>query len=76
MKVEMTVIECRVHQLDAVEVKQPAQEVARQDAEPALDVREENDGFAGPLRRELLSCRRPPADLHLGHHSIPQSTSD
>jgi hypothetical protein len=46
---------CQVHQLDAVVVKQPAQEVARRDAEPALDVREANDGLAGPLCRELLS---------------------
>jgi hypothetical protein len=27
-----------VHQLDAIEVQQPGQEVARRDAEPALEV--------------------------------------
>jgi hypothetical protein len=26
-------------------------------------VREEDDGLAGPLRRELLARHRPPADL-------------
>jgi hypothetical protein len=56
----------QVHQLDAVEVKKPAQEVARRDAESEIDVREEDDGLAGPLRLELLSRRRPQTDLHLG----------
>jgi hypothetical protein len=55
-----------VHQLEAVEVEESMQEVARQDAEPALDVREEDDSLTGPLRRELLACRLPPADLRLG----------
>jgi hypothetical protein len=36
-----------VHQLDAVEVEEPAQEVAREDAEPALDVHEEDNGLPG-----------------------------
>jgi hypothetical protein len=31
-----------------------------------LDVHEEDDGLAGPLRRELLARRRPQADLRLG----------
>jgi hypothetical protein len=31
-----------------------------------LDMREEDDGLASPLRRELLACRRPQADLRLG----------
>jgi hypothetical protein len=56
----------QVHQLGAVEVKQPVQEVARRDAEPTLDVREEDDGLAGPLYRELLSRRQPPTDLRFG----------
>jgi hypothetical protein len=55
-----------VHQLDAVEVEQLAQKVARRDAEPALDVHEEADALADPLRRELRSRRRPPTDLHFG----------
>jgi hypothetical protein len=31
-----------------------------------FDVREEDDGLSGPLRRELLAYHRPPADLRLG----------
>jgi hypothetical protein len=61
----------QVHQLDAVEVKKPA----CRDAEPALDVREEDDGFASPLRQELLPRRRPPIDLRLGPQQ-PTSAND
>jgi hypothetical protein len=35
-------------------------------------VHEEDDGLAGPLRRELLARHRPPADLRLGLNN-PQS---
>jgi hypothetical protein len=56
----------QVHQLNAVEVEEAAQEVTRRDAEPALDMREEDDGLASPLRRELLARRWPPANLRLG----------
>jgi hypothetical protein len=56
----------QVHQLDVVEVEESAQEVARRDAEPALDVCEEDDSFASALRRELLARCRPPADPRLG----------
>jgi hypothetical protein len=67
MTVEMMVIVWhQVHQLNAVEVEEAAQQVARRDAEPALNMGEEDDGLAGPLRRELLAWRRPPADLRLG----------
>jgi hypothetical protein len=45
----------QVHQLDVVEVEESAQEVTSRDAEPTLDVREEDDGLAGPLRQELLA---------------------
>jgi hypothetical protein len=55
-----------MYQLDAVEVEEATQEVARRDAESALDMREEDDGLAGPLRRELLTRRRPTTDLRLG----------
>jgi hypothetical protein len=51
--------------LNVVEVEEVAKEVARRDAESALDVREEDDSLVGPLRRELLACRRPPANLRL-----------
>jgi hypothetical protein len=47
-------------------MEEAAQEVARRDAEPALDMHEEDDGHAGPLCQELLARRRPPADLRLG----------
>jgi hypothetical protein len=56
----------QVYQLDAVEVQKPTQKIACEDAESALDVREEDDGLAGSLRQECLSRRRPPPDLHLG----------
>jgi hypothetical protein len=55
-----------MHQLDPEELQQPAQEVARGDAESALDVRDEDDGLAGALGREHLSRSRPPPDLRLG----------
>jgi hypothetical protein len=55
-----------VHQLDAVEVEEAMQEVSHRDAETSLDVREEDDGLAGPLYRELLARRPPPPDLELG----------
>jgi hypothetical protein len=56
----------QTHQLDAVELQQPAQEVTPGDTEPVLDVREEYDGLAGALVLERLSRRRPPPDLRLG----------
>jgi hypothetical protein len=55
-----------VHQLDAVEVEEATQEVARRDVETSLDVREEDNGLADPLIWELLARRQPPADLRLG----------
>jgi hypothetical protein len=54
-----------MHQLDAVELQQLAQEVACGDAEPALDVRDEDDCLTGSLGRECLSCCQPPPDLRL-----------
>jgi hypothetical protein len=42
-----------VHHLDVVEVEEPALEIVCRDAEPTLDVHEEDDGFTRPLRREL-----------------------
>jgi hypothetical protein len=47
-------------------VEVAAQEVACWDAEPTLDMHEEDDGLAHPLRQELLTRRWPPADLRLG----------
>jgi hypothetical protein len=49
----------KMHHLDPVEVEEAAEEVARRDPEPALDMREEDDGLAGPLSGELLTHRRP-----------------
>jgi hypothetical protein len=56
----------QVHQLDAVEVEEAAQEVSQRDAETSLDVREEDDGLSSPLCRELLARRPAPPDLELG----------
>jgi hypothetical protein len=52
-----------MHQVDPVELQQPAQEVARGDAESALDAHDEDDRLIGALGRKRLSCRRPPPDL-------------
>jgi hypothetical protein len=48
------------------EEEEAADEVARRDSESTLDVREEDDGLAGPLRRELVARDRAPADFRLG----------
>jgi hypothetical protein len=55
-----------MHQLSLVELQQPAQEVARRNAESVLNVSDEDDGLAGALGRECLSRSRPPPDLSLG----------
>jgi hypothetical protein len=52
-----------MHQLNPVELQQPAQEVACGYAESALDVRDEDDRLAGALGQECLSRRWPPPDL-------------
>jgi hypothetical protein len=41
----------QMYQLDGVEEEEAAKEVARRDAEYALDVCEEDDGLIGPIRR-------------------------
>jgi hypothetical protein len=60
-----------VYQLNTVEEEEAVEEVTRRDPESALDVREEDDGLAGPLGRELLTFRWPPADLRLPGSAPP-----
>jgi hypothetical protein len=55
-----------MYQLDVIEEEKAVEEVTRRDPEPKLDMREEDDGLAGPLCLELLTRRRPPTDLRLG----------
>jgi hypothetical protein len=59
-----------MHQLDLVELQQPAQEVTCGDAESALDVRDEDDRVVGALGRERLSRCRPPRNLRLGPQQL------
>jgi hypothetical protein len=64
-----------VHQLDAVEVEEFVQEVTRWDAEPTLDVREEDAVSPVPSVGNSLPTAdlKPTFDLGL---SSPRSASD
>jgi hypothetical protein len=63
----------QMYQLNVVEEEEAAEEITHPDRESVLDVREEDDGLAGPLCRELLACPglQPTSVLGL---SNPRST--